>query len=58
MLVDPMGVTVVSLGEAEGLLFGDVDLDRIAAVRKEASELAHIRPEIYRRWELVAGKSR
>lgn len=58
MLVDPMGVTVVSLGEAEGLLFGDVDLDRIAAVRKKLPSLQHIRPEIYRRWELVAGKSR
>lgn len=46
-IVDPMGIVVVSGGEAEGLVFGDVNLDRIAQVREKVPCLRQRREEIY-----------
>ncbi len=47
MLVDPMGVTVVALGEAEGVAAADVDLERLRAVRVQNPALQH------RRWRVI-----
>ena len=47
-LVDPMGVVVAAGGEAEGLVFGDVDPGRIARVRESLPSLGQRREEIYR----------
>ena len=46
-IVDPMGVAVAAGGETEGLVFGDVDLGRIAAVREKLPLLRQRREEIY-----------
>jgi len=50
MLVDPMGVAVVRAGEAETLLVGEVDLDRLRAVRRTNPGLENRRPDLYARW--------
>jgi deaminated glutathione amidase len=50
MLVDPMGVPVVRAGEEEALLAGDVDPDRLRAVRRANPSLEHVRPDLYARW--------
>lgn len=47
MLVDPMGVPVVALGEAEGVAQGIVDAERLRAVREQNPALRH------RRWSVV-----
>jgi len=53
MLVDPMGVPVVRAGEVEALVVGEVDLQRIQAVRRVNPSLEHTRAEIYARWRPV-----
>jgi predicted amidohydrolase len=50
MLVDPMGVPVVRAGEAESLLTGEVDMERLRAVRATNPSLGHVRPDVYARW--------
>jgi deaminated glutathione amidase len=52
-LIDPMGVTVASIGEAEGLAIGTVDTDRIAEVRRKLPSLQHVRHDIYDTWRRV-----
>lgn len=49
-LIDPMGVTVASLGESEGVLVGAVDTDRVAEVRAKLPTLKHLRPDVYLNW--------
>jgi predicted amidohydrolase len=49
MLVDPMGVTIAALGEAEGVVAGTVEADRLHRVRKQNPALQH------RRWRVAAG---
>lgn len=41
MLVDPMGVPVAALGEADGVIAGDIDRDRLTAVRRTNPALSH-----------------
>lgn len=43
MLVDPMGVALSALGEAEGVTSGEVSTERIAEVRKTNPALTHRR---------------
>lgn len=43
MLVDPMGVTVAALGEAEGVVAGELDPARVADVRERNPALRHRR---------------
>lgn len=50
VLVDPMGVTVSAAGEAETLLHGAVDPERLRAVRDRNPSLANARPDVYARW--------
>lgn len=50
MLVDPMGVPVVRAGEEEALLTGDVDPERLRAVRRANPSLEHVRPDVYAGW--------
>lgn len=47
LLVDPMGVTVAAGGEDAGLVTGDVDLARLAAVREKLPVLRHRRENLY-----------
>jgi deaminated glutathione amidase len=52
-LIDPMGATVASIGEAEGLAIGTVDTDRVAEVRRKVPSLQHVRHDIYDTWRRV-----
>ena len=54
MLVDPMGVPIVMIGEVEGVVAGDVLLDRLQQVRQKLPSREHVRPDIYRAWQLQA----
>ncbi|MBJ7598835.1 MAG: hydrolase [Candidatus Nephthysia bennettiae] len=54
MLVDPMGVAVASAGETEQLIIGEVERERVEAVRRKLPSRDHVRPDVYRRWALVA----
>jgi deaminated glutathione amidase len=53
MLVDPMGVPVARAGEVEQLVVGDVDPERLEAVRRTNPSLEHARPDVYGRWQAV-----
>jgi predicted amidohydrolase len=53
MLVDPMGVPVVRLGETPGLIIGMVKRARLNEVREKLPSFEHIRPEVYARWQPV-----
>jgi predicted amidohydrolase len=50
MLVDPMGVPVVHGGSEAGLLTGEVDPERVRAVRRTNPSLEHVRPDVYAGW--------
>ncbi|MBO0703125.1 MAG: carbon-nitrogen hydrolase family protein [Candidatus Dormibacteraeota bacterium] len=52
-LIDPMGVTVASIGEQEGLAVGTVDTARVAEVRRKVPSLQHVRHDIYATWRRV-----
>lgn len=47
LVVDPMGVRMISGGEEEQLLVTDIDVSRIAAVRSKLPSYRHRRPELY-----------
>lgn len=50
MLVDPMGVAVARAGEAPALVLGEVDPERVRAVRETNPSLKNARPDVYARW--------
>jgi predicted amidohydrolase len=50
MLVDPMGVAVAAIGEAEGLVVGEIDPERVRQARRVNPSLANRRPEVYAAW--------
>jgi predicted amidohydrolase len=50
MLVDPMGVALARAGEAEALVVGEVDRERLRAVRRVNPSLEGTRPDLYARW--------
>ncbi len=52
-LIDPMGVTVASIGEVEGVAVGTVDTERVAEVRRKLPSLSHVRHDIYDTWRRV-----
>lgn len=54
-LIDPMGVTISSIGECEGLAVGTVDTSRIAEVRASIPTLQQMRPEVYKLWRQARG---
>jgi predicted amidohydrolase len=48
MIVDPWGVVLAQAPDADGVITADLDLDRLAEVRRRLPALAHRRPEVYR----------
>lgn len=50
MLVDPMGVAIARAGEGEQLVVGEVDPERVRAVRRTNPSLDNARPDVYARW--------
>lgn len=50
VLYDPLGVAVVSLGEAAGVIAGDIDAERVDAARATNPSLANSRLDLYVRW--------
>jgi len=58
MLVDPMGVPVARAGEEEGLVVGEVDAERVHAVRRTNPSLDNARPDVYEGWTRAAAATR
>ena len=50
VLYDPLGVAVVSLGEAPGVIAGEIDAARVDAARTTNPSLANSRLDLYGRW--------
>jgi predicted amidohydrolase len=48
MIVDPWGIVVAQAPDGIGYVMADVDLDRVAAVRRQIPALANRRPDAYR----------
>jgi predicted amidohydrolase len=53
MLVDPMGVPVARAGDEEALVVGEIDPERVRAVRRTNPSLEHVRPDVYAGWSVV-----
>jgi predicted amidohydrolase len=47
MIVDPWGIVVAQAPDGVGYVMADVDLDRVAAVRRQIPALANRRPDTY-----------
>jgi deaminated glutathione amidase len=43
MLVDPMGIALAAIGETEGVVRGEIDIERVAAARERNPALQHRR---------------
>ena len=52
-IFDPMGVAVVSAGEAEAVVTGEVTVERLAEVRRVNPSLKMRRPDVYAGWTPV-----
>jgi deaminated glutathione amidase len=50
IVVDPFGVSICDAGEEEGLVTAEIDLERLARVRKLLPSLEHIRNDVYGRF--------
>jgi predicted amidohydrolase len=50
VLYDPLGVVVGSLGEQEGLVVGEIDLERLARARSTNPSLRNVREDVYAQW--------
>jgi deaminated glutathione amidase len=50
VLYDPLGVAVASLGEAPGVIVGDIEHKRIEEARAKNPSLANSRVDIYANW--------
>ena len=48
MVVDPWGTVIAQASDGPGLIFADIDLDRIAAVRRQVPSLENRRSDVYR----------
>lgn len=48
LLVDPMGVVMAEGTEDEGIIYADLDLERLAHVRNKVPSVSHRREELYR----------
>jgi len=48
MVVDPWGTVIAQAPDAVGIVRADLDLDRIAQVRRGIPALANRRPDVYR----------
>src|SRR5579859_1869368 len=47
LLVDPMGVVLAEGSEMEGIIYADIDLQRVHEVRNKVPSVAHRRAELY-----------
>jgi predicted amidohydrolase len=50
VLYDPLGVVVGSLGEQEGLVVGEIDLERLTRARSTNPSLRNVREDAYAQW--------
>lgn len=50
VLYDPLGVAVTSLGEAPGVIVGDIDVQRVESARATNPSVANSRVDLYARW--------
>lgn len=56
LLVDPLGVALAEGPENEGIIYADIDLQRVEQVRAKVPSVAHRRPELYRSAQEVAAR--
>lgn len=47
-IIDPWGTVLAQASDAEGVITAEIDLERLAAVRRQLPSLAGRRPEVYR----------
>ena len=47
MVVDPWGTVVAQAPDVVGIVRADLDLDRVAALRRQIPALSNRRPEVY-----------
>jgi deaminated glutathione amidase len=50
VLYDPLGIAIASLGEAPGVIVGEIDIERIEAARAKNPSLDNSRVDVYARW--------
>ena len=50
VLYDPLGIAVVSLGEAPGVIVGEIEPERVDAARAKNPSLENSRVDLYGRW--------
>jgi predicted amidohydrolase len=48
MIIDPWGEILAEAGTEVGHIVADLDLDRLAEVRRRLPALDHTRPEVFR----------
>ncbi|MBA2757251.1 MAG: carbon-nitrogen hydrolase family protein [Chloroflexi bacterium] len=48
MIIDPWGTVIAQAADEVGIIAADIDMDRVAAVRRQIPVLANRRPEAYR----------
>lgn len=48
LIVDPWGSVINELGEEEGILLEEVDLERVQKIRQELPLIKHLRKDLYR----------
>lgn len=58
MVVDPWGTVIAQAPDGEGIVVADLDLDRVAAVRRQIPSLANRRPDALPPARAVAGPDR
>src|SRR6202044_271780 len=49
LIVDPWGIVLAGASDEETAIVADLDLDRVADVRRRLPALAHRRPDVYAR---------
>ena len=47
MVIDPWGTVIAQAADTVGIIHGQLDLDRVDAVRRQIPALAHRRPDAY-----------
>lgn len=47
IVTDPWGTVTAQLAEAEGILFAELDLEKVETIRKELPLLRHRRTDVY-----------
>jgi predicted amidohydrolase len=58
MVVDPWGTVVAQAPDSVAIVHAELDIDRVAAIRRQIPALANRRPDVYARGAIVADAAR